>query len=77
MARTNGTIWRHWADAWLSGLTRGGAEGRAAEGMMAAVVRELDRGCEEAVRSPGLSRFLGSGLSAEAGAARPAASAGG
>jgi hypothetical protein len=40
---------------------------------MAAVVRELDRGSEEAIRPLGPTRVLGFGLPAEAGAARPAA----
>ena len=73
MTRTDRTTWRHWIDAWLSGLPRGGAGERAAEGVMAAVVRELDRGSEEAIRPLGPTRVLGFGLPAEAGAARPAA----
>ncbi len=73
MTRTDRTTWRRWVDAWLSGMPRGGAGERAAEGVMAAVVRELDRGSEEAIRPLGPTRVLGFGLPAEAGAARPAA----
>ena len=77
MARTDQTTWRHRVDAWLSGLPQGSAEEHAAEDGLAALAREPVADREEGVRPPGLSRFLGSGLSAEAGATRPAALAGG
>ena len=77
MTRTDRTTWRHWVDAWLSGLPRGSAEEDAAEDGLAALARTLDADREGCVQPPALSRFLGSGLSAEAGAARPAALAGG
>jgi predicted YcjX-like family ATPase len=74
MKRTDRTTWRHWIDAWLSGLPRGSAEERAAEDGLAALALELDAGREEALRPLGPSRFLDP--SAAAGAARPAALAG-
>ena len=76
MTRTDRTTWRHWVDAWLSGLPRGSAEERAAEDGMAALALEFDHDREEAIRPLGPSRVLGLGLPAGAGAARPAALAG-
>ncbi len=74
MTRTDRTTWRHWVDAWLSGLPRGSAEEHAVEHGLAAVARELDAGREDAARPLGPARFPG--LSAEAGAAHPVALAG-
>ena len=77
MTRTDRTTWRHWVDAWLSGLPRGSAEEDAAEDRLAALMRELDAGREEAIPPLGPPRFAaGFGLSAEAAAAPAAASAG-
>ncbi len=77
MTRTDGTTWRHWVDAWLSGMPRGSAEERAAEEeRLAALTRELDADREEGVGLLAPTRILGFGLSAEAGAAHPTALAG-
>ncbi len=76
MTRTNRTTWRHWVDAWLSGLPQGTAQEHAAEDALAALVRELDADREEAVRPLGPAGLLSFGLSAAAGAAHPAALAG-
>ena len=77
MTRTDRTTWRHWVDAWLSGLPRGSAEGCAAEeDRLAALTRELDADREEGVGPLAPTRILGFGFSAKAGAAHPAALAG-
>jgi hypothetical protein len=74
MKRTDRTTWRHWVDAWLSGLPRGSAEERAAEDGLAALALGLGHDREEAIRPLGPTRFLDP--SAAAGAAHPAALAG-
>ena len=73
MTRTGRADWRHWIDAWLSGLPHGSAQEHAAEDGLAALARELDHDREEGVGPLGPTRSLGIGLSAEAGAACPAA----
>ena len=73
MARVYRTTWRHWVDAWLSGLPRGSAEERAAEEMLAAVLQELDHDREDVTQPLRPSRFLGLGGRAGADAAGPAA----
>ena len=57
-------------------LPQGIAEERGAEDKLAALTRELDADREEGVGPLGPTRFLSFGLSAKAGAARPAALAG-
>ena len=74
MKRTDRTTWRHWVDAWLSGLQRGSAEECAAGDGLAALALELDHDREEAIRPLGPTRFLD--FSAAAGAAHPSALAG-
>ena len=69
MGRAGRTTWRHWIDTWLSGSPRGRAEERAAEEMLAASERELDRDREGAIRPLGPPRFRGRGSAAEADAA--------
>jgi hypothetical protein len=76
MERTDLTAWRHWADAWLSGLPRGSAKERAAEDRLAALIQQLGLDRDEGDRPLGPTRCVSFGFSTEADIGLPAAFAG-
>ena len=76
MERTDLTAWRHWVDAWLSGLPQGSVQERAAEDRLAALIQQLDLGRDEGDRPLGPTRCVSFGLSTEADIGLPTAFAG-